>query len=253
MDNVNKLVSIIMPCYNSASTIARSIDSILSQTYRNWELLITNDCSSDNSVEIIDSYMLEDHRIKLYTLSKNSGVAAARNNSLNNATGHYIAFLDSDDTWLPKKLELQLAFMVENNYNFSYTAYRKIDINDFSISRPINVSTEGVNYSKLLKHNEIACLTVMLNKELLNEKRMIKVGHEDFVFWLSILKEGVVAYGINEVLAGYRVGNESISSNKIKAAGFTWNIYRNVEKLNFFKSLYYFSNYAFFSMIKFLK
>jgi len=247
------LVSIIMPCFNASDLIVRSIESVLNQTYANWELLITNDCSRDNSELIIQEYLKKDSRIKLFNLSQNSGVAAARNNSINQAQGDFIAFLDSDDTWFPTKLEKQITFMTENDYAFSYTAYRKIDNNDKFISKPIEVITKGINYSKLLKHNEIGCLTAVVHKSLLKDKRMIKVGHEDYVFWLSILRGGVLAYGLNEVLASYRVGNESISSNKLKAASFTWNIYRNIEKLGFFKSLYYFANYALLSVIKYLK
>jgi len=253
MDNVNKLVSIIMPCYNASSVISKSIDSVLNQSYANWELLITNDCSTDNSEEIIEEYLKKDSRIKLFNLEHNNGVAAARNNSISHAKGDYICFLDSDDTWFSKKLEKQVIFMLENNYQFSYTGYRKINNEDVFISKPIKVSSKGVYYKDLLKHNEIGCLTVMISKNVLGKHKMIKVGHEDYVLWLSILKKGVVAYGINEVLASYRVGNESISSNKLKAAGFTWNIYRNIEKKNLFISSYYFINYAFYSLIKYLK
>lgn len=248
------LVSIIMPCYNASEIIGKSIESVLNQTYSNWELLITNDCSKDNSEEIVRNYMVKDDRIKLYTLEKNSGVAAARNNSINYAKGDYIAFLDSDDIWFATKLERQVELMCMNNVQFCYTAYRKIDNEDAFISKPIHVSDKGIDYKQLLKHNEMGCLTVIMSREALGDNRMVKVGHEDYVLWLSILRErGIKAYGINEVLAGYRVGNESISSNKLKAAGFTWNIYRNIEKLNLLKSCYFFSNYALRAFLKYIK
>lgn len=251
--NINPKVSIIMPSYNSSKYITDSIKSVQAQSYLNWELLITNDCSTDESVEIINEFIKKDSRIKLFNLEQNSGVAAARNKSIDHANGDYFAFLDSDDIWLPTKLQKQIDFMIKNDYLFSYTAYRKIDNNNNYISKPISVSIKGVNFYNLLKHNEIGCLTAIVHKSILKDKRMIKIGHEDYVLWLSILKEGFMAFGLNEVLAGYRVGNESISSNKLKAAGFTWNIFRNIEKLNFFRSLYYFTNYAFTTVIKYLK
>lgn len=250
---MENLVSIIMPCFNASETIQKAIESVRRQNYENWELLITDDCSSDRTNEIVSKLMLEEPRIKLFKLGENQGVAAARNYSISHAKGSYIAFLDSDDCWLPTKLESQLSVMIKKGYVFSYTGYRKININDEIISKPINVSEKGVSYLDLLKHNEIGCLTVVVHASLLKDKVFRKVGHEDYVMWLTILKCGVKAFGINEVLSYYRVGNESISSNKVKSAKFTWNIYRRVEKLSFIQSLCYFSSYACHSFIKYLK
>lgn len=247
------LVSIIMPCYNSSKTVSKAIKSVIEQTYTNWELLITDDCSKDQSREIIKSYSDKDNRIKLYTLEENMGVANARNNSMADAKGTYIAFLDSDDKWHSEKLEIQINYMLQNNIDFSYTAYKKINNEDIIISDKIKVRETGIAYKDLLKHNEMGCLTIVINNKLIEGRQFQKVGHEDYVFWLSILKTGVKSYGINKVLSYYRVGNESISSNKLKAMGFTWNIYRNIEGLDFLKSSYYFLHYAFNSFLKSFK
>lgn len=251
--NTKPLTSIIMPCYNSSKTISKAIKSVIEQTYKNWELLITDDCSKDNSREIIKSFCDKDNRVKLFHLKENMGVANARNNSIAYAVGSYIAFLDSDDMWHPEKLQIQINYMLKNNIEFSYTAYKKIDNYDIVISDKIKVQETGIAYKDLLKHNEMGCLTIVINRKLIEGIKFQRVGHEDYVFWLSILKTGVMSYGINKALSYYRVGNESISSDKHRAMGFTWNIYRNIEGLDFFKSAYYFLHYAFNSFLKSLK
>jgi teichuronic acid biosynthesis glycosyltransferase TuaG len=246
------LISIITPCYNSAKYIEETISSILKQTYTTWQLVIVNDCSKDNTAAIIETYTARDKRIHFIDLKINGGVANARNQGIKHATGDFIAFLDSDDLWDETKLEKQLRFMLENHFNLCHTAYRKIDSESKVITSAINVS-KNVNYNQLLKHNEIGCLTAMFNVKEIQKRYFLKVGHEDFVFWLDILKDGYKSSGLNEVLASYRVHNNTVSSNKIKSATFTWNIYRNVEKLSFFKSAFYFICYSYNSFRKYAK
>ena len=253
MNKLNVIISIIMPCYNASETINDAIKSVIAQDYDNWELLITDDCSTDNSVSIVKEYCEKDDRVKLFELKENAGVANARNNSISFASGSYIAFLDSDDKWHSRKLSVQIDYMLKNNVDFSYTAYQKINNGGDIVSSKIKVRDSGISYHDLLKHNEMGCLTIMLKKDLLEGIKFKKVGHEDYVFWLSILKSGIQAFGINEVLAYYRVGDKSLSSDKRKAIGFTWNIYRKEENLGLVQSSYYFMNYAIKSYLKSLK
>jgi glycosyltransferase involved in cell wall biosynthesis len=239
----DKLVSIITPSYNSKKYISETINSIINQTYTNWEMIIVDDCSSDNSVELVQLFVEKDPRISLIKLTENSGVAIARNRAIEAAQGRYIAFLDSDDLWLPNKLEKQLSFMQKNNYPFSYTAYDKIDESG-RVFDHIGVP-DSVCYSDLLKTCSIGCLTAMYDTEYFGNVDMPLIRkRQDLGLWLKLLKETDYAYGLNETLAQYRVRTDSISANKVNAAKFTWRLYREVESLNLIKASYYFSHYA---------
>jgi len=238
------LVSIITPSYKSEKFIFQTIDSVLAQTYQNWELIIVDDCSPDNSNEIIENYCKKDNRIKLIKLEKNSGPAVARNKGIDLARGKYIAFLDSDDVWLPEKLEKQIQFMKKNNVLLCYSSYLIIDENSKEIGKFIIPKTK-VSYKDLLKTCIIGNLTAIYDAEAIGKYYMKDVGHEDYTLWLKILKRVYFAYGIEEPLAKYRVMKKSVSNNKIKAAIWQWNIYREVEKLSLAKSIYYFIHYAF--------
>ncbi|MEG1311641.1 MAG: glycosyltransferase family 2 protein [Romboutsia sp.] len=238
------LVSIITPMYNSEKFIEKTIESVLNQTYQNWEMLIVDDCSSDNSSEIVKAYVQKDSRIKYMRTKTNQGVSNARNIALKNAQGQFLAFLDSDDIWHKEKLEKQIDFMKENEYAITFTAYELIDEQNERLEKLINVP-ESVDYKTLLKGNILGCLTVIIDKSKLDfEVKMSGVRHEDYVLWLSILKSGHIAYGLNEVLALYRKSSTSLSGNKVKSAMWTWNIYRNIEKIPLHKSIYYFINYS---------
>ncbi|MDK9737700.1 glycosyltransferase family 2 protein [Vibrio sp. D404a] len=230
------LVSVVMPAYNSAQSILASVYSVLNQTYQNIELIIVDDCSTDGTLDVLESIV--DPRVKVYKLITNSGSPAApRNKALELATGQYISFLDSDDLWKPEKVQRQLAFMQESGSLFACTAYRVID------SRGVQVASysppEKVGYKQLLSNNSVGCLTAMLHKSLLEDRSFPKCGHEDFALWLSILKDGNFVDGINENLATYRLVNGSVSSNKFKLISFFWNIYRNEQGFSWLKSLYY--------------
>jgi glycosyltransferase involved in cell wall biosynthesis len=243
------LVSIIIPCYNSSKFISQTIESVLNQTHQNWEMIIVDDCSTDNSVRILTEYIKNDERIKLIKLEKNSGPAIARNRATEEAKGRYIAFLDSDDVWLPKKLEIQLKFMSKNKVSLCYSSYYLID--ETGIETGLFITKEKSNYDKLLKSNFIGNLTAIYDTEYLGKQYTNNVRRQDYALWLKILKRIDEANGILEPLAKYRIHNKSISANKIKAASWQWNIYRNVEKLNLIKSMYYFMHYAYYGLFKY--
>lgn len=202
-----------------------------------------DDCSSDNSVDVIQSFVDQDPRIKLIQLAENSGAAVARNTAIEAAKGRYIAFLDSDDAWLPNKLEKQIAFMQENNYPFTYAAYDKTNESD-EVFGHVGVPSK-VAYSDLLKSCSIGCLTAIYNTEYFGKVYMPLIRkRQDLGLWLKLLKKTEYAYGLNETLGLYEVRSDSISANKNSAALFAWRLYREVEKINLLKAIYYFSHYA---------
>lgn len=243
------LVSIIMPSYNSALTVRESIESVKSQTLVDWELLITDDNSNDETTSIIEQYQKNDERIKLFVLNSNSGAGVARNNSIENAKGRFIAFLDSDDVWHKNKLEKQIAFMLKHNYALTYTSYQKIDTNSRLggiVHPPLKV-----NYKELLKSNVIGCLTAIFDTELVGKVYMPHIRkRQDMALWLMILKKTDFAWCLNEVLAYYREGHTSLSSNKLKVLSSQWFFYRKYLMLNFVRSAYYFTHYIFRAFFK---
>ena len=246
MENVEQpLVSVITPSYNCAKFIAETIQSVKKQTYLNWEMVIVDDCSTDNSRDIIREEMKKDDRIRLITLEENSGAAVARNTALVNANGTYVAFLDSDDLWLPQKLEKQISFMEKNGYAFSFTKYRIMKEDGTPTNSVVNIPDE-IDYKGLLKNTIIGCLTAVVNIEKTGPIEMPNIRtRQDFALWLSILKRGFHAYGLQEELALYRKVEGSISSNKKKAAAQTWHVYREIEKLSLPYAIWVFAHYAF--------
>lgn len=246
-------VSIITPMYNCEKFIDETIQSVVNQSYENWELILIDDCSSDKTVEIAENYIEKDKRIKLIKLKNNSGAAVARNTGISESTGRFIAFLDGDDLWEYDKLEKQIAFMMENNIGFSFTSYKVINEDGINLNKDVRVP-KSIDYDGLLKNTIIGCLTVVLDKEIVGEVKMPLIRtRQDFATWLSILKKGHIAYGIDETLSRYRVVPGSISSNKLKAAKRNWYVYRKIEKLSLFKSLYVFTGYSINAVIKRLK
>lgn len=237
------LVSVITPLYNCSKYLEQTIQSVLSQTFQNWEMIMVDDCSTDNSVEIAQQYAAQDERIKVIQLEKNSGAAVARNTAIEAAQGRYIAFLDSDDQWLPHKLETQLAFMQKQNVAFSYAAYEKVN-EEGAVIGSVGVP-DKVAYKDLLKVCSIGCLTAMYDTQQLDKIYMPLIRkRQDLGLWLRILKQIPFAYGIQEPLGRYQLRSDSISANKRSAAEYTWRLYREVEQLNLISTLYYFSFYA---------
>ena len=233
---MNGLVSIITPTFNSSKFIGSTIESIRNQTYRDWELLITDDGSTDNTIKVINDYQKQDSRIKLFLLKVNSGAGFARNNSIKMASGKYIAICDSDDLWLPHKLKKQIDFMNNNNLLFTYSSFDIIDENDVNISK-VTPPTR-LTYSNLLKGNKIGCLTAIYDTSYLGKLYMSNIrNRQDWVLWLTILKKIKATKGLKESLAFYRKRKGSISRNKLKMITYHWRVYRQEMKINLFNSV----------------
>ena len=245
------LVSIITPSYNSSKFISTTIESVLEQTYQNWEMIIVDDLSPDNSIAIVKKYLPKDNRIKFLKLEKNSGPAIARNYAIKEAKGRYIAFLDSDDLWHKDKLSKQITFMQKNDIALSYTGYYQIEENSGEIMDQVSIH-QKVNYNELLKQNIIGCLTAIYDTKKIGKVYMPNIlRRQDFGLWLKILKKVPYAHGIDEPLAYYRIRSSSVSSNKILASKYNWKLYTGVEKLPLYKAIYYFGWYTYKSILKY--
>ncbi|GAA65000.1 hypothetical protein P20311_2804 [Pseudoalteromonas sp. BSi20311] len=248
---MQELVSIIMPSYNAEKFIRESINSVLEQTYQNWELLITDDVSKDNTVSIVKQYTKNDPRIRLVEQSDNGGAGLARNDSISRAKGKYIAFLDSDDLWVPEKLHKQISFMQKNKIPFSYTGYQKFTGDKQLLGQVIPPSE--TTYNELLNSNVIGCLTAIYDCQALGKQYMPTIRkRQDMALWLNILKLTPKAYGIQASLAYYRV-DVGMSSNKIEILKWQWRLYRDVEQLSIIKSLKHFVIYALKGYLKYKK
>jgi len=243
-------ISIITPSFNSSKFIEETIQSVIAQTYGDWEMIIVDDCSTDKSCEIIQNYSNQDKRIKLVMLDENSGAAIARNRAIEESHGRYIAFLDADDLWEPTKLQKQLKVMQDNNYEFTYTTYSAIDESGTHLSKNLNFA-QKVSYHDLLKTCSIGCLTVMIDREKFTDISMplIRRG-QDYALWLKLLKQVEYAYCVNEKLAQYRVVTNSLSRNKIKKLKGQWFIYRKIENLSLWEALFYIVQYGHYGFKK---
>lgn len=232
----------ITPMYNAEKWIEETIQSVQSQSYKQWEMIIVDDCSTDGSPEIVLKLQKKDERIRYYRNNANCGVADSRNRAINHAKGQYIAFLDSDDKWYPEKLERQISKMQSEHAAFCYSACDVID----ECGEKVNVRyvPEKADYARLLKGNVIPCLTVVLDRKYIPEILMPKLHHEDYAAWLKLTQSGITACGINEALAGYREAGTSVSSDKLQAMKWTWTIYRQFLGLSILKSCYCFFFYA---------
>ncbi len=237
------LVSIITPSWNVEGLIEETIRSVQSQTFADWELLIADDRSTDSTPAIIAAIGKRDPRVKLIRQARNGGPALARQASIDAAQGRYLAFLDSDDLWLPGKLERQLAFAKAKQAALSYTAFRRINETNTVTGRLIEVPA-SLTYDQLLKNTAIATLTAMIDREIAGPVVMKNEGYDDFCLWLSILKRGHTAYGLNEDLARYRVRGASVSSRPMRSAKWVWQIYRNVEHLSLLQSAWCFGHWG---------
>lgn len=231
-------VSIITPCYNASRYISQTIDSVLTQTFTDWEMIIVDDGSKDDSSEIVEKYVKKDSRIRLIQ-QPNGGSASARNHGIREATGRYIALLDADDLWLPQFLEKQIEFMKEKKAICVYSSYKRIDENSNEILKPL-ICRPFVNYKKMQITNFIGCLTGLYDsskygKKYLDEK--LKSIRDDYAYWLEIVKLENAAYGNPEVLACYRVIKSSTTGNKLKLVKKQFWFYRNYLKLSFARSL----------------
>ncbi|HHX8484685.1 TPA: glycosyltransferase family 2 protein [Vibrio diabolicus] len=241
MQKSQSLVSIIMPSYNSEGTILESIQSVLSQTYKNWELIIVDDRSTDNTWQVIQTYADKYDNIRVYQNKENLGAGASRNFAIKKAKGRFIAFLDSDDLWMENKLEEQIPFMLENNYPLTYTHYSRFN-NEEELS--VVTAPEYTTYKKLMYSNVIGCLTAVYDTEALGKRYMPLIRkRQDMGLWLDILKDTPKAYCLPKPLAKYRM-DSGMTANKFSVLSYQWKFYRDVVGLSLPRSLFTFSVYA---------
>lgn len=240
------LISIIVPVYNAGKYIRETIACVEAQTYENWELLLVEDCSTDDTPEIIGEYMAGqgDSRVRLIRQPSNAGAARARNKGLQEARGRYIAYLDADDLWEPEKLEKELRFMDEKDAAFAFTGYEFADELGMGTGKIVRVP-ETLCYEQALSNTTIFTSTVMfdtvrIKKELLE---MPAVKSEDTALWFQVLRSGYTAYGLDENLVRYRRTGRTLSSNKVEALRRIWNLYRR-EGLSLPRSVYHFVFWA---------
>jgi teichuronic acid biosynthesis glycosyltransferase TuaG len=230
-------VSIIIPTYNCEDFIGKTLDSVLKQTYENWEVIVVDDSSTDCSEGVIKEYMKNDSRIRYEKLPKNMGAALTRNRGVELATGKYLAFLDSDDVWFPEKLEIQIDFMRSKGALFTCTAYNKIDEEGNHLGKIRQVRKRS-GYEDILKWNP-GNSTVVYDAEALGKIIIPDIRkRNDYVMWLSVVKKAGTLYGIPKLLGSHRIRSGSLSRNKANLVGYHWTVYREIEKLSVLKSAY---------------
>ena len=244
---MSDLISIIVPTYNVEKYIVETMDCVRAQTYENWELLLVNDCGTDRTVEVITEYLEKtgDKRIRLIHQETNMGAARSRNRGLQEARGRYIAYLDADDLWVSEKLEKELRFMEGTQAAFAFTGYEFADANGVGTGKVVRVP-KTLNYKQALSNTTIFTTTVMfdttkISKEMLE---MPVIKSEDTALWYKVLRNGYIAYGLDENLVKYRRPGKSLSSNKIEALRRIWNLYRKAEGLSIPRSAYHFCFWA---------
>lgn len=252
MVKMDDLVSIIMPSYNTAEYIAEAVQSVIAQTYRKWELIVVDDGSADDTDAVIQPF-LSDERIRYLKNEKNSGAAVSRNRALREAKGKWIAFLDSDDLWMPEKLEKQISFMKNNRYAFSYTNYEEIDangqLNGVRVTGPRKITKTGMfNYCWL------GCLTVMYNAETVGLIQIADIKkNNDYAMWLKVCKKAD-CYLLDESLAKYRKRTGSISNHGyMKLVKWHYKLFREAENQNPVSSIVLTMRNLFFGVIKKIK
>lgn len=224
---VDGMVSVVTSIYNSERYIAKAIESVLAQTYTDWEMIITDDCSTDNGPAIVESYASKDSRIRLLRLETNGGPGTARNNSVNNARGRYVAFLDSDDFWSADKLEKQLSLMKERKCGVVYSSYFVCDEND--MVKGMVRCRRKVTFRRIVCDNCIGFLTMMYDREVTGDFMMSEIRkRQDWGLNIMLIRKCGIAYGVKEPLATYRIHAGSVSRNKLSLIKYNVSIYRNV-------------------------
>lgn len=246
----NDLVSIITPAYRCAGVVGETIQSVLDQTHSNWELLIAEDCSPDDTAAVIEQWCRKDARIRLIRMPANGGPALARNAAIQAARGRWLAFLDSDDLWLPRKLELALRFARERQAPFVFTGFRRMSADGTRVGHYIR-APRTLTYRQLLGNTAIATSTVMVDRGAVPQVVMRKTFYDDFDCWLQILKGGHVAHGLDEDLMRYRVMAQSVSRGKRRSASMVWRAYRELEGMSVPVAAWYFGQYALRGMLKY--
>ena len=246
----NLLVSVVMPNFNGNRFLVKAIQTVLNQTYRNYEFIIIDDCSTDSSIDIIRSFAEKDNRISLIINTENRGVSFSRNIGIQKARGEYIALIDNDDTWEPDKLERQLA-LAQQGAEIVYCSYDFIDEYGQAIKRPFLVP-EKATFQSMLSSSVISCSTAFIRADLLKEHPFNSAFyHEDYVLWMELLKLPITAKGDRKVLMHYRQSSGSRSNSKRNAAKERWNIYRKALKLSLPVSIWSFLCYAAKGIVKY--
>lgn len=236
---VEGLVSVITPTYNCGKFIGATIASVQNQDYNNWEMIIVDDCSQDETKNIVTEIAAKDDRIKYFCLEKNSGAAVARTKAMQLANGEYMAFLDSDDLWVPNKLTSQLAFMKDNGYAFTCTAYEQIDENGELLGKVIKTISK-TDYNRLLLDCPVGNSTVVYSVKQMGKFEVPNIRkRNDDALWLKMLKKEQYIYGMQDVLMQYRIRSGSISNNKLKVIKYHWILYREIEHLGVLRSLFH--------------
>lgn len=243
------LVSVITAAYNAEAFIGETVAAVQAQSLGDWEMLVADDASTDRTAAIVEAAAAGDPRIRLIRLQRNGGVARARNAALAAARGRFVAFLDSDDLWLPQKLERQVAFMRKQDAAVSYTSFRRVDETGSRLGRPVPVPAR-LTYRQLLKNTAIATLTGMVDTAKTGPLRMTEARRDDYILWLSLLKRGFVAHGLQEDLARYRVVRGSLSSKPKRSAAWVWAVYRKVEKLGWLHAAWCMLHYGARAVLK---
>ena len=245
------LVSIITPSYNSAKFIAETIQSVQNQTYQNWEMIIVDDGSSDETESVVLSIIQNDNRIQFHKLSQNSGPAVARNTGIEKASGDYMTFIDADDIWFPTFIENNIKTIQKTGIPFVFSSYKRANeqlefvYSDFIVPHK-------VSYTDILKSNSISCLTAFVDIKKLGKKYMPLIRkRQDMGLWLNYLKVIPFAHGIQETQAIYRIRENSLSRKKSDLIKYQWQFYREVEKLNVFQSLYYILHWMYRGFMKY--
>ncbi|AIF48406.1 glycosyltransferase family 2 protein [Dyella japonica] len=243
------LVSVVMPAFNAAKYLRGAVGSVLSQTWPSWELIIVDDCSTDDTPHLLDALAAADERIRVIHADQNGGVATARNTAIAAARGSHIAFLDSDDGWHPRKLEWQLEHMEETHARVCYTAYDRVTEDGHLLSRVRPPAC--VDYAQMLRSNHIGNLTGLYDRSL-GDATFPHVGHEDYVFWLEMVRRAGHATCVpgNQPLAYYCVREGSVSADKWRAACWQWRIYRDIARLSWLSSSQHMCHYAWQAMRK---
>ena len=244
---MDKLVSIIVPVYNAEKFIVETIQCVEAQTYPNWELLLVEDGSSDGTAAVIEEYVRQkkEERIRLIRQPSNMGAARARNRGLQEARGRYIAYLDADDLWAPRKLELQIGFMEEQEAAFAFTGYEFADEKARGLGKVVRVPMT-LSYRQALSNTTIFTTTVMFDTKRISREllEMPVMKSEDTALWWKVLRNGYTAYGLDENLALYRRPGKTLSSNKLEAIRRIWKLYRDAEGLDVLRSAWHFCFWA---------
>jgi teichuronic acid biosynthesis glycosyltransferase TuaG len=248
---LEELVSIIVPVYNAECFIGKTIEYVQAQTYKNWELILVDDCSSDDSVNVIKSKAVNDNRIRLILLEEKGRAAKARNKGIMEAKGRYICFLDSDDIWEKEKLFEELGFMTRIGAGFVFTSYEFADQDGKGLGKVVHVP-EKLTYSQAVKNTTIFTSTVMIDRKIIPDSDiyMPSIASEDTATWWNILRPGRMAYGLDKNLVKYRRSANTLSSNKMVAIKRIWNLYRKQEHFSMVKSCYCMIFWAFRAVIR---